>query len=43
MQFILVMAKMNFQHHYSSPECHMILQKSFHADLLFSVGLLNYF
>ncbi len=29
------MAKLNFQHHYSSLQCHMILQKSFwYADLL---------
>jgi len=29
------MAKQNFQHHYSSLQCHMILQKSFqYADLL---------
>jgi len=26
--FILVMSKLNFQHHYSSLQCHMILQKS---------------
>ncbi len=29
MQFIPVMAKLNFQHHYSSHQCHIILQKSF--------------
>jgi len=29
MYFIPVMAKLNFQHHYSSLQCHMILQKSF--------------
>jgi len=35
MLFIPVMAKLNFQHHYSSLQCHMILQKSFwYADLL---------
>jgi len=28
-QFILVMAKLNFQHQYSSLQCLMILQKSF--------------
>ncbi len=28
------MAKLNFQHHYSSFQCHMILQKSFkYVDL----------
>jgi len=26
---IPVMAKLKFQHHYSSLQCHMILQKSF--------------
>ncbi len=29
MPFIPVMAKLNFQQHYSSLQCHMILQKSF--------------
>jgi len=29
MLFILVMAKLNFQHHYSSLQCHLILQKLF--------------
>ncbi len=34
MQFIPVMATLNFQHHYSSLQCHMILQKSlWYADL----------
>ncbi len=28
MQFIPVMAKLNFQHHYSNLQCHIILQKS---------------
>jgi len=28
MLFIPVIAKLNFQHHYSSLQCHMILQKS---------------
>ncbi len=27
-------AKLYFQHHYSSLQCHMILQKSFHDDNL---------
>jgi len=32
---IPVMAKLKFQHHYSSLQCHMILQKSFeYADLM---------
>jgi len=26
------MSKLNFQHHYSSLQCHMILQKSFEYD-----------
>jgi len=31
----LFLAKLNFQHHYSSLQCHMILQKSFpYADLV---------
>ncbi len=35
MQFILVMLKLNFQHDYSSLQCHMILQTAFwYADLL---------
>ncbi len=30
------MAKLNFQHHYNSLQCHTILQKSYkYADLLF--------
>ncbi len=33
MQIIPVMAKLNFQHHYSSLQCYMILQKSFYDDL----------
>jgi len=28
-EYILPDAKLNFQHRYSSPQCHMILQKSF--------------
>ncbi len=35
--FIIIpaMTKLNFQHHYSSLQCHMILQKSFkYADLV---------
>ncbi len=33
--FIPVMTKLDLQHHYSSFQCHMILQKSFYyADLL---------
>jgi len=27
-------AKLNFQHHYSSLQCHMILQNSFHSNML---------
>jgi len=35
------MAKLNFQHHYSSVQCHMILQKSFqHPALMFRKRLL---
>ncbi len=33
MQIIPVMAKLYFQHHYSSLQCYMILQKSFYDDL----------
>ncbi len=34
-------AKLNFQHHYSSLQCHMILQKSFlYADLVIKKHLL---
>jgi len=33
MLFIPVMAKLNVQPHYSSFQCHMILQKSVYADL----------
>jgi len=29
MSFIPALAKLNFQHHYSSLQCHMILQKLF--------------
>jgi len=29
MKFSPVLAKLNFQHHYSSLQCHMILQKPF--------------
>jgi len=28
-QFIPVIAKLNVQHHYSSLQCHVIIQKSF--------------
>jgi len=35
MQFIQVMAKLNFQHHHSSLQCYMILQKSsLYADYM---------
>jgi len=35
MLFIHVISKLSFQHHYTSLQCHMILQKSFlYADLL---------
>jgi len=34
MLFIPEIAKLNFQHHYSSLQCHMIHQKSFYADLV---------
>ncbi len=33
MKIIPVMAKLYFQHHYSSLQCYMILQKSFYDDL----------
>ncbi len=40
MLFIPVMVKLNFQHHYSSLQCHMILKKSFkYADLQLSYYL----
>jgi len=32
MQFISVLVKLHFQHHYSSLQCRMILQKSFKYD-----------
>ncbi len=28
-KYLLSMTKLHFQHHYSSLQCHMILQKSF--------------
>jgi len=34
MLFIPVLAKLNFKHHYSNIQCHMILQESFGAQLL---------
>jgi len=38
------MAKLNFQHHYSSLQCHMILQKSFYCRLIcFSRNISYYY
>jgi len=35
MKFICVMTALNFQHHYSSLQCHMTIQKSFsYVDLV---------
>jgi len=34
MVFIPMMAKLNFQHHYSCLQCHMILQKLFFNMLI---------
>jgi len=37
-------AKLNFQHHYSSLQCHMILQKSFkYYDLLLNINIYYYY